>query len=497
MSKNHFIMFTICFAVQLGFAQTFTEELKVPFERVPDSKLAFADIDNDGDQDILITGCDIDTTGPFLYFNNGFGVFTTEANSNIICAFATALAFADVDGDKDEDLVFTGFTGNSGQVTILYKNGGQGNFSAVNGSFDEEVESASIVFADIDNDGDQDVFISGQNSGDFNLGISNLYINDGDGNFEENGNNSFPNIVRSSADFADVDGDGDLDLLLAGKCGSVWYQTPCRFSKLYINDGLGNFTVDSDTMFEAGENGTITFSDIDNDGDQDVLITGLNSSLEVMTNLYRNNGKGEFEMIQNANLVEVQSSSVAFSDIDGDGDEDLLITGRRNSYSMSTAIPISIIYINDGSGNFTASAEIDIENVYKSSVAFADIDNDGDEDLLITGRDSSNDKITKLYRNNTIVSSTKSLNQEINFEFSLFPNPTNASKINISYESTDSEIVSLNIYDIEGKLKNNYQDHMGLGLQTYSIDISSLNKGTYILQIDDGTRKGYQKFIVY
>ena len=142
-----------------------------------------------------------------------------------------------------------------------------------------------------------------------------------------------------SAAFADVDGDGDEDLLITG-----YFDSTRPISKLYINDG-GFFTLVEDTPFENVRFSSIAFSDVDGDGDQDLLITGSNSSYQKTSNLYTNDG-GTFTLVEDVPFDKVEHGSIAFSDVDGDGDQDLLITV---SYLGSQTL--SILYTNNGPVN--------------------------------------------------------------------------------------------------------------------------------------------------
>jgi hypothetical protein len=92
-------------------------------------------------------------------------------------------------------------------------------------------------------------------------------------NFTEVTGTPFTGVAQSSIAFADVDGDNDLDVLITGL--NFMGQPPgVRISKLYTNDGVGNFTEVFGTPFAGVEEGSIAFADVDGDNDQDVLITG-------------------------------------------------------------------------------------------------------------------------------------------------------------------------------------------------------------------------------
>jgi hypothetical protein len=243
------------------------------------------------------------------------------------------------------------------------------------------VAASSVAFADVDGDGDQDVLMTGATLNDR---ISRLYTNDGSGNFTEVPDTPFEGVAFSSIAFADVDGDGDLDLLLTG--ASLFNL----HSIMYINDGSGNFSALPDTPFEPMNNGSVAFVDVDGDGDQDVLMTGQNLSLtNHISKLYLNDGTGSFSEMMNTPFVGTIYSSMSFADIDGDNDQDVLITGQDDDLD-----PISKLYTNDGSGNFTEVMDTPFEGVSEGSIAFGDVDGDNDQDVLITGSFSS-----KLYTN--------------------------------------------------------------------------------------------------
>jgi hypothetical protein len=138
-------------------------------------------------------------------------------------------------------------------------------------------------------------------------------------NFSEVMDNPFEDISRSTADFVDVDGDNDLDLLLTG------VSFTGRIAKLYINDGAANFTEQEGTPFAGVSQADVAFADIDGDNDQDVLIVGWlgTSDTAYSAELYKNDGAGNFSLVEGTSFTPV----VGGSDIDQDGDQDVLIVG--------------------------------------------------------------------------------------------------------------------------------------------------------------------------
>ena len=383
----------------IGFGQDFMQIQNTSFSNFSYSSIAFSDIDNDGDEDVLISGY---TNGSVseLYQNDGLGNFSLVIGTPFTNVGSSSIAFSDVDNDGDEDVLISGeyayFNGICYVISELYTNNGLGIFYLATGTPFTGALDGSIAFSDIDNDGDEDVLITGRRGmyPNFNA-ITELYTNDGLGNFSLVIGTPFPNIWGSYVAFSDIDGDGDEDLLITGNDNNQY-----SLAELYTNDGLGNFTIVPNTSFIGVYASSIGFSDIDNDGDEDVLIAGRNCTAGVCyvtTDLYQNDGTGNFSLVSGTTFPDIYRGSVAFSDVDNDGDEDVMISGQN----------LSELYQNDGIGNFTMVPNTSFIGVYASSIGFSDIDNDGDEDAIITGSTDVGGFVgnTSLYSNISSVSS--------------------------------------------------------------------------------------------
>ncbi|AFY82417.1 SBBP repeat-containing protein [Oscillatoria acuminata] len=143
-----------------------------------------------------------------------------------------------------------------------------------------------------------------------------------------------------------------------------------------IENDLEPFTP-VESILTGVDNGSVAWGDYDGDGDLDLLITGRRG-MSRFSKIYQNNGSGNFIDID-AGLIGVDNGSVAWGDYDGDGDLDILLTGDSNGNSNG----IAKIYRNDG-GNFIDIAA-NLPGVVNSSVEWGDYDNDGDLDILLTG----------------------------------------------------------------------------------------------------------------
>ncbi|MBC3759099.1 VCBS repeat-containing protein, partial [Hyunsoonleella sp. SJ7] len=369
---------------------SFTEVVGTPFEGLVGGLTVFADIDGDNDQDVVINGYGVSNQYiTKLYANNGSGVYTEVVSTPFVATQSTAIAFADIDDDNDLDVLISGRDSANQYITTLYINDGAGGYVVASEFLFEDVNNGSIAFADIDGDNDQDVLITGYNG---STGVSKLYANNGSGVFTEVVGTPFESVYASSVAFADVDGDNDQDVLITGYAGIG----SGRISKLYTNNGSGVYTEVTGTPFDAVQDSSIAFADIDGDNDQDILLTGLNGSGSRISKLYTNNGFGVFSEVVGTPFVDVQFSSVAFADIDGDNDQDVLITGYTGIVSRG----ISILYTNNGSGVYTGVTGTPFDAVHQGSIAFADVDGDNDQDILLTGLNGSGSRISKLYTNN-------------------------------------------------------------------------------------------------
>ncbi len=228
-----------------------------------------------------------------------------------------------------------------------------------------------VAVADIDNDGDEDIYLTSLN------GKNKLLLNNGKGYFRsvsDQHHRASEDINRSNAAaFADVDLDGDPDLFVTSENGT---------NRLYLNDGNGYFTdvTDNTGLISTGGGMCASFSDVNEDGYPDLCVTFWYPSNKIYLNETKNGIVKFRDITANTDLARsepAKSNGVVFADVNNDGHSDLFIANRHTSNKL---------YLNDGKGNFRDVTDVFFENkVFMTNGAvFADFDLDGYQDLYIT-----------------------------------------------------------------------------------------------------------------
>jgi predicted nucleotidyltransferase len=344
--------------------------------------VAWGDYDNDGDLDILLTGWTGSSRVTKIYQNDGGGTFS-DINASLPTVSTGSVAWGDYDNDDDLDILLVGNVF-PGRIAKVYRNDGGGNFSDIGAGF-TGVNNGSVAWGDYDNDGDLDILLTGTATGGSEGAVARVYRNDGGGNFS-NISTGLTGVYLGSAAWGDYDNDGDLDIVLTGVDSSS-----NNISKVYRNDGGRNFSDISAGLMGLSAS-SVAWGDYDNDGDLDILLIGLNGPPYYFVKLYRNDGGGTFSDVP-VSLPGLTNGSIDWGDYDNDGDLDILLTGT-NGYPNG----VTKVYRNDGGGTFS-DISASLTGVWTSSAAWGDYDNDGDLDILLAGLDSSSNRITKVYRN--------------------------------------------------------------------------------------------------
>jgi len=364
-----FIIFFISFAIH---AQPFTGNLTL-FQGISRGAVVFADFDNDNDLDLFISGQDASYNEFAGIYRNDNGTFI-YAGGGITGMYNCSAAAADYDLDGWMDLVMTG-QDYDGNITRLYRNNGNGTFSEVQAGLYNAGANGDLAWADVNSDGYPDLVISGN-------WLTRLYLNNGDGTFTHTPS-GLQGMNSPSLDWGDFDNDGDPDLLMVGDAGSVGE------TYIYINH-QGTFER-LDAQIEGAVGGMARWGDSDNDGYLDLLITGKDATLVPVSYVYRNNGDMTFSFA-NAGLIGTALGPANWIDFDNDGDLDVMLAGENAGCGNSS----TRLYSNNGAGSFS-EIQAGLGFVERAASAWGDFDNDGDQDLVLSGIAAS--PLTWLYRN--------------------------------------------------------------------------------------------------
>ncbi|AVP98669.1 hypothetical protein C7S18_16395 [Ahniella affigens] len=308
--------------------------------------IAMADLDSDGDDDLVLAKefrpnqfLQNDGQNRFSAIGGAFGDRVEDSED---------IAIGDFDRDGDLDVVFVSedTTGNE-----FYRNSGLGRFTFVAGVIPNNTNSNAVVAGDLDRDNDLDLVISRNTARELVL------LNNGVGNFTDASNTWMPDVVDVTQDLKliDIDNDQDLDLIAGNEAANGGRN------RLYINTGTRFIDETSTRIPAAGyaeATRKVSFADVDRDSDIDLFFANADGSSTAYTayRLLFNNGQGVFTDVTRDRLPAFRrlSMDAEFSDLDQDGDLDLVVADFQQNLQ---------VLANDGTAHFTDASAAFLGNL--------------------------------------------------------------------------------------------------------------------------------------
>jgi len=486
-----------------------------PFETISENLNftypTFGDVDADGDIDLIVG----ERYGTIKYFTNDNNIFTEEVGDNNpfseVSSFLPQPVLVDFNADGNLDLVLPSqseieYFENNGDNAFTERLDNENPFNDINSLVNARSSEKALGFIDIDTDGDLDLYVGssegnleylqnndgvfvtevapsnldidlidvGFNSSPFfadvnNDGEDDLVIGNRQGTFNvydrANGlaeltgeNNPLDNIdigIQAVPAFTDLDTDGDQDLIIGNNSGELSY---------YINEaGIFTEQVDGDNPFSditVSERSMPFFADIDEDGDQDLILGEYYGEVRYYTNddnvfTEQTGANNPFDSFGS----DLDLTSVSLVDLDEDGDQDLLLGEAYGDILYYTNIDGVFTLQTDDNNPFSGLATTGSQ----STPSFTDIDDDGDLDLFMG---SNSGKIFEFRNVDNDLTGLLDFNSSKETSLNIYPNPATS--------TINTEEGNLEIVDALGNLILNTES-------TGKVDISSLDSGIYIV----------------
>jgi hypothetical protein len=419
------------------------------------------DLNNDGNLDIYIVKRDKPDE---IWFNDGKGAFTiSEQKVGNTVKYNQNGALADLNGDGALDIFIANdadwnHTPSVGLPNEVWLNDGKGKFTDSGQRLGNEA-SHDVALGDVDGDGDIDAVVANLHSTDLantTYQANEVWLNDSKGNFTKS--TQTLGIGGYIAKLADLNGDTDLDVV-------IQIQVDNSFV-IWLNDGKGSYTQSTQTI---GTGTNLAFGDVDGDGDKDAFVVKGTRDASAPCEVWLNDGAGLFAN-SNQSLGNKTGYFVNLCDVDGDGDLDAMVTNGLKDAQASA------LWINQGGkqsstpGTFIESGIV-FSATQIGNVNSGDFDKDGDIDIVITNYAGTN----KIYFNNTISTGINNIENKV----SMFPNPING-RLTIKFGDIACKKASVIIYNTNGVLVLSKSSQNATSVD---IDLSGNPQGVYFAQL--------------
>jgi hypothetical protein len=347
-----------------------------PGARFDSTAVALADLDNDGDMDLIGGGLyengSIDNGAVTIRRNNGNGTFGSAeiilfTNPNFV-ANPKELTTGFLNGDGFPDIVAAVPSGRAVEGFVAVNSNGSGGFNTPV-YYEASQQTFDVAVVDLDGDGDGDVITVANSSAAVTV-------------HENLGNGSFRVLPRyevaslsDAVESADIDNDGDIDIVVNGEL-DIASNDPLL--KILKNNGDGTFAPASDYT-PARNFADMKLRDINGDGFVDMIFAPDGNYPPYHFGTALNLGNGTFAPTVVTNVFSCGEGTIDAADLDGDGDLDIVLTEEETCAGGNAHI---FIFRNDGNQNFTRMPDIVLPGLLPHGLALADVTGDGNIDII-------------------------------------------------------------------------------------------------------------------
>ena len=374
--------------------------------------LALADLNADGKLDVVVSNeCQSDSncqngSATSVLLGNGDGTFQLSASyasgstnfDEIEGPSITTVIMGDVNGDGKPDVLVTSSCSNgsficgSGSVSVLLGYGDgtlQGGVIYSSAGFD----AYGLATADVNGDGKPDIIVANEcgSSSNCSSGAVSILLNNGDGTFQAGNSYSSGGLYSLWVASADVNGDGNADIVVTNECAS---SSDCSQGVVGILLGNGDGTFQAPITYSTNNDGQfVTLADVNGDGKIDIVLASecsdsncTNGAVEVLLG----NGDGTFQTAVSYNSGGLYALGVAVGDTNGDGKPDIMLANECLSNSNCSNGIVSVL-LGNGDGTFQPAVTYNSGGSNATSVQAADMNGDGKLDIVVQNECATGD----------------------------------------------------------------------------------------------------------
>lgn len=360
--------------------------------------MVVADINRDGIPDMLVAHYDVNGDGSIVVLiGKGDGTFQSTGTYASGGYVPDGLAVADVNGDGNPDLVVAnscaggsgGTCAGNGAIGILLGNG-DGTFQSPQVLQTAAYYAGSAAVADLNGDGNPDIVVTDEcASTDECEGVVAVFLGSGGGNFLPPQYCLTGGYVAASVTVADVDGDGKPDVVIANRGVNISDDS----GLVSVLRGNGDGTLQDAQTYNSGGifADRVAVADVNKDGHPDVVVlnqcttnTGCNDASDSSVGILLGNGNGTFQAAQVYDSGGILPVAMTIADVNGDSYPDLIVANRYQAGGDSFANGSVAVLMGTGDGAFHTAHTYNSMGNSAQSVAVADVNRDGKPDVLVS-----------------------------------------------------------------------------------------------------------------